>query len=97
MTGMIEGRPPPPPPPDRRILLGSKFSISGFFGVRKFWQVFFMVFKTNVSIFLLYHYILILSGNFYGSEIQHWIFGGYILVQGFFGVLFEAQGIVLGF
>ena len=39
------------PPPDRKILLGSKFSISGFLGVRKFWQVFFMVFKTNVSIF----------------------------------------------
>ena len=29
----------------------------------------------------------------YGSEIRHGIFGGYIVVQGFFWVLFEALGI----
>ena len=36
-----------------------------------------------------------LSGNFYGLEIRHEIFGGYVLVQGFLG-LFEAVGIFWG-
>ena len=36
---------------DRRIFWGLKFSVSGFFWVGKFGQVFFWVFKTNVSIF----------------------------------------------
>ena len=34
---------------DRRIFLGLKFSISRFFGLGKFWQTFFGVTKTNVS------------------------------------------------
>ena len=36
---------------DRRIFLGSKFSISRFFGVGKSWQAFFGLTKTNVSMF----------------------------------------------
>ena len=42
--------------------------------------------------FLLYH--VVLSGNFYGSEIWHGIFGGLNLGP---GVLLEALGIWLGF
>ena len=46
--------------------------------------------------FVLYHFML--PGDFYyGSEIRHRIFWGVILVQRFFWVLFEAQGIFLGF
>ena len=37
------------------------------------------------------------SGNFYGSEIRHGIFGGLNFGPGIFGVLFEALGIFLDF
>ena len=58
---------------DQRILGGLKFSISGFFGVGKFWQVFFLgkfdlsrdffgYSKLMFLFFVLYH--LMLSGNF---------------------------------
>ena len=33
---------------------------------------------------------LMLSGNFYGLEIRHEIFGGYVLVQGYLGVMIFA-------
>ena len=72
------------------------FYFGTFFWVGKFWQVFigvawfkqgfFWIFKTNMfPFFVLYH--LMLSGNFYNSEIRH----------GIFWVLFEALGIFLGF
>ena len=38
----------------------------------------------------------VLCINFYGLEIWHGIFLGSILVQGFFWILFEAQGIFRG-
>ena len=31
-----------------------------------------------------------LSGNFYGLEIRHEIFGGYVLVRGYLGVMIFA-------
>ena len=37
------------------------------------------------------------SGNFYGSEIRHGIFGGIKFGPVIFGGLFEALGIFLGF
>ena len=37
------------------------------------------------------------SGNFYGSEIRHGIFGGLNFGPGILGVLFEALGIFLDF
>ena len=55
--------------------------IKQFFGVGKFWQVFFWVtFKTNVSILN----VLMLSGNFYGWEIQNGILGGLKFGPGIF-------------
>ena len=48
---------------DRRIFLGLKFSILRFFGVGKFWQTFFGVTKTNVSMFMFFSSKF--SGNFY--------------------------------
>ena len=72
---------------DRRIFWGLEVSISGFFWVGKFWQIFFWVAWFNVSgnffgysklmflFFVLYHFML--SGNFYyGWEIRHEIFWG---------------------
>ena len=35
---------------------------------------------------------LMLSGNFYGLEIRHEIFGGYVLVRGFLGVCLKPLG-----
>ena len=46
--------------------------------------------------FVLYHFTL--PGNFYyGSEIRHGIFWGINFGAAIFWVLFEAQGIFLGF
>ena len=71
------------------FLGGLKFSISGFFWVGRFWQVFLWVFKTNVSIFVLYH--LRFSRNFYVKDIWHGIFGGLNLGPGiFFGFLWKS-------
>ena len=91
---MIEGS---PPPLIERFFWVQNFRFQDFWGWENFGKYFLWYSKLMFLFFMLYHYILILSGNFYGSKIQHWIFGGYILVQGFFGGLFEAQGIVLGF
>ena len=52
--------------------------IKQFFWVGRFWQVFFWVFKTNVSIQLM------LPGNFYGGEIRHGILGGLKFGPGIF-------------
>ena len=47
-------------------------------------------------VFVLYHFML--PGNFYyGSEIRHGIFWGINFGPAIFWVLFEAQGIFLGF
>ena len=68
---------------DRRIFLGLKFPISGFFWLGKFGQVFFWVdlsrdflgySKLMFLFFVLYH--LMLSGNVCGAEIRHGIFRG---------------------
>ena len=54
---------------DGRIFFGGgRFSISGFFWVGKFWQVFFGYSKLIFLFVLLYH--LMLSGTFYD-----WVFG----------------------
>ena len=47
--------------------------------------------------FGILRYHLMLSGNFCGSKSRHCILGGYILVQGFLGVLFEALRLFFGF
>ena len=81
---------------DQRTFLGLKFSISGFFQEGKFWQViffgqldlsedFFGYSKLMFVFFVLYHFML--SGNFYGLEIQ----------LGIFLVLNFGSGIFLGF
>ena len=61
---------------------GLKFSISGFFWVGRFWQVFFWVFKTNVSIFVLYHFRFF--RNFYVKDIWHGSLGRLNLGPGIF-------------
>ena len=57
MTGVMEG-----------FFWGGEISISGFFWVGKFWQVFFGYSKLIFLFVLLYH--LMLSGTFYD-----WVFG----------------------
>ena len=71
---------------DQRIFLVLKFSISGFFCVGKFWQVFVWVaclkqgifwgIQNNLKICDSSHVSRLgrSSGKFYGSEIQHEIF-----------------------
>ena len=77
------------------FLGGLKFSISGFFWVGRFWQVFFWVFKTNVSIFVLYHFRFF--RNFYVKDIWHGILGRLNLGPGIFWVPLEVLGNFFGF
>ena len=68
---------------DQRIFLGFKFSILGFLGGGKIWQVFFLGwldlcrdYLENCSCYF---------GNFRGSEILHGTFCGLIFGLGIFG------------
>ena len=58
---------------------------------------FFAVFKTNVSIFRVISLILMLSGNFYGSEIRHGISLVLIFVSGIFLGFVGSPGDFFGF
>ena len=65
--------------------------IQGFFGVGKFWQVFFWVFKTYVSLFMLYH--LKFSGNSCLGNSARDFWGLKFWSRDFLGVSLEALGI----
>ena len=78
---------------------GVRFSISGFFWVGKFWQVFFWVFKTNVSIFRVISFFVLcfleismtgdLHGIFWGLNFSQGIFLGFVWsLRDFFGFWF---------
>ena len=69
--------------------------IQGFFGVGKFWQVFFWVFKTYVSLFMLYH--LKFSGNSCLGNSARDFWGLKFWSRDFLGVSLEALGIFFGF
>ena len=64
--------------------------IQGFFGVGKFWQVFFWVFKTYVSLFMLYH--LKFSGNSCLGNSARDFWGLKFWSRDFLGVSLEALG-----
>ena len=65
--------------------------IQGFFGVGKFWQVFFWVFKTYVYLFMLYH--LKFSGNSCLGNSARDFWGLKFWSRDFLGVSLEALGI----
>ena len=53
--------------------------------------------QNNLKIRDTYIINMMLSGNFYGSQIRHWSLGVKFWHRDFFSVLFEALGIFLGF
>ena len=68
---------------DQRIFWGFKFSILGFLGGGKIWQVFFWGGLIYVGI--IWRIFLCYFGNFWDSEILHGIFCGLIFGLGIFG------------
>ena len=53
--------------------------------------------QNNLKIRDTYIINMMLSGNFYGSQIRHWSLGVKFWHRDFFSILFEALGIFLGF